>query len=85
LENNDGNINKTLQYYNEELNKYKSIALPGIQKLIEVERAPYLKQLNALNDIYIFQNYLLDYQQIFFNKPINKTITLFFAKVVFSA
>ncbi|MGD1007879.1 MAG: DUF5677 domain-containing protein [Ignavibacteriaceae bacterium] len=81
MENNDGNINKTLQYYNEELNKYKSIALPGIQKLIEVERAPYLKQLNALNDIYIFQNYLLDYQQIFFNKPINKTITLFFAKV----
>ncbi len=75
------NFNKLIQFYNDELNIYKSIAIPGIQKLLEKERTPYLKQLNALNDIYIFQNYLLDSQQSVFTKPSNHTISLYFSKV----
>jgi hypothetical protein len=74
-------VNEAIQFYNKELNKYKFIAIPGIQKLITEERVPYLKQLNALNDIYIFQNYLLDNQKNIFNKPGNHTLTLFFSKV----
>lgn len=79
--NNERNINEVIQFYNNELNKYKSIAIPGIHKLLEEERVPYLRQLNALNDIYIFQNYLLDSQQNIFTKPGNHTLRLFFSKV----
>ncbi len=81
LENDEKYIDDILKLYNDELNKYKAIVNPGIKRLIEEERVPYLNQLNALYDIYVFQNYLLDNQQKFFNKPGNQTVSLFFSKV----
>ncbi len=62
------------------MNKYKEIVGPGLRRLLEEERTPYLKSLNVLYDIYMFQNYLLDNQVEYFNKPGNPTLSLFFTK-----
>ena len=77
---NEEDIKKILKFYREELERYKSIATPGLQKLMDEERAPYRKKLDALYDIYMFQNYLIDNFQEFFNNPANKTLSLFFIK-----
>ncbi len=80
MANNDKYLNEILGYFQNELQRYKSIAIPTIQNLLE-GRAPHVKQLNALDEIYIIQNYILDNQQSIFVKPLNYSITLFFSKV----
>jgi len=72
--------NKVIDFYRNELNKYKELVGPGLKRLLDEERAPYLKSLNVLYDIYMYQNYLLDNQAEYFNKPDNQTLSLFFIK-----
>lgn len=71
---------QVINFYKSELNKYKDIVDQGLKKLLDEERTPYLKQLNALYDIYLFQNYLIDYQNEYFNNLTNKALILFFSK-----
>lgn len=79
MERSDKLADKIIQSYNDELNKYKELVGPGLKKLLDEERTLYLKQLNALYDIHMFQNYLIDYQSACFSK--NRTLSLFFSKV----
>lgn len=72
--------NRVIDHYQNELNKYKDQVGPGLKRLLDEERTPYLKSLNALYDVYMFQNYLLDNQAEYFNKPGNQTLSLFFTK-----
>jgi len=73
--------NQVIDHYKNELNKYKELVGPSLKRLLDEERSPYLKSLNALYDIYMFQNYLLDYQSEYFNELGNQTLSLFFSKV----
>jgi len=72
---------QVIDFYRNELNNYKELVGPGLKRLLDEERTPYLISLNSLYDIYMFQNYLLDYQAEYFNKPGNQTLNLFFSKV----
>lgn len=70
-----------IRFYKTELNNYKEKVSSGMSKLLDEERTPYLKQLNALYDLYMFQNYLLDSHSSYFNKDGSQTLSLFFTKV----
>ena len=80
MENDEELKNKVIQYWGNELEKYKLLVGPGMRQLIDEERAPYKKQLDFLYDAYMFQNYLLDHQDDLIGKYVNKTISLFFIR-----
>ena len=80
MENDEELKNKVIQYWGNELEKYKLLVAPGMRQLIDEERAPYKKQLDFLYEAYMFQNYLLDHQDDLLGKSVNKTVSLFFIR-----
>jgi len=80
MENDEEFKKKVIQYWDNELEKYKLLVGPGMRQLIDEERAPYKKQLDFLYDAYMFQNYLLDHQDDLLGKYVNKTVSLFFIR-----
>lgn len=68
------------KYYEKRLKEYKAKAGSRLQKLLEEDLKPYLQGINALYDLYMFQNYLIDTYTADFSKYGHGTFTLFFTK-----
>ena len=66
--------------YDNKLYCYIKLIYPDLTRLISKERAPYVKQIDALSDLYYFMDYLLNNDEEFFKGENTKGLMLFYTK-----
>lgn len=67
--------------YDEKLDEYLTLIYPKYKKMLDETRAPYIKEIDALGELHLFQNYLLDFEKPSLVKSNGTPFALFYTKI----